>query len=183
MMTQDRIAPLTIADESLDRRIFVIRGTKVMLDSDLAHLYGVETRALNQAVRRNPERFPPDFLMTVAAEEITNMISQSVISSLRPGGRRNSAFVFTEYGVAMLSSVLQSPRAIQVNIAIMRAFARTRDMIAVHTAILRRLEELETKYEGMEHRYEGQFERVFDALREIIQVTNPAFGRTTPPLE
>lgn len=178
-MTDDLTTPLTIADETLERRILVMRGLKVMLDSDLARLYGVETRVLNQAVRRNPDRFPPDFIVTVTSDEIAKMTSQDVTSSLWHGGRRKDAFAFTEHGVAMLSSVLRSPRAIQVNIAIMRAFARLREVVALHAEVLQRLNELEAKYDGMEHRYNGQFERVFDALREIIQATNPTFGRTS----
>jgi len=184
VMTHDVTTPLTIADESLDRRILIVQGLKVMLDSDLAQLYGVETRVLNQAVRRNPERFPPDFIVRVTPGEITKMTSQDVTSSLQHGGRRKSAFGFTEHGVAMLSSVLQSHRAIQVNIAIMRAFARLRDMVTLHAEVRRRLNEMEAKYDGMEHRYDGQFDRVFDVLREIIQATNPTFGRpstTTSP--
>ncbi|MBX7206672.1 MAG: ORF6N domain-containing protein [Verrucomicrobiaceae bacterium] len=143
-----------------ERRILLIRSQKVMLDSDLAELYGVETRALKQAVRRNLERFPDDFLFELSEAEVDALVSQNVIPAR---GKLGGAipFAFTEQGVAMLSSVLRSPRAVQVNIAIMRAFVRLRQMLATNAELARKLEEMEKKYDG-------QFKIVFDALRQLM---------------
>lgn len=151
--------------EVIEQKIFLIRGLKVMLDRDLAELYGVETRVLNQAVRRNIERFPDDFMFSLTRGEIMR-ISQIVISS-SPAGRDSlkfskSVMAFTEYGVAMLSSVLNSSKAIQVNIQIMRAFGKLRDMVASHKDLARKLAELEKKYDD-------QFRVIFDAIRQLIQ--------------
>jgi hypothetical protein len=148
--------------ERIERRILLIRGQKVMLDADLAELYGVETKALNQAVRRNTERFPEDFMFQLTDEEAAVLRSQSVTSNEGRGGRRYSPHAFTEQGVAMLSSVLRSPRAVQVNIAIMRAFVKLREMLASHRELAQRLEE-------MEERYDAQFKDVFDAIRELME--------------
>jgi hypothetical protein len=145
-------------------RILLVRGEKVILDRDLAELYGVETRVLNQAVRRNRERFPEDFLFALSRDEI-GRISQLVTS---PGLKfSKSVFAFTEQGVAMLSSVLRSPRAVQVNIAIMRAFVQLRQMIASHTDLARKLAALERKYDT-------QFKAVFDAIRALMDDSQPA---------
>jgi len=146
----------------IERRIYFIRGQKVMSDTDLAMLYRVTTGAFNQAVRRNIQRFPSDFMFQLNAEEVENLRSQSVISSW--GGRRYLPFVFTEQGVAMLSSVLKSDRAIQVNIAIMRAFVKLREILDTHRELAQRLEELELKYK----RHEGQIREVFDAIRALL---------------
>ena len=154
-----------ISLELIEKRIFLVRGQKVMLDRDLADLYGVETRILNQAVRRNKDRFPEDFVFALDREEISR-ISQIVISS---GKRKDTlkfsknVLVFTEQGVAMLSSVLNSKRAVQVNIAIMRTFVKLREMMSTHKDLARKLEELERKYDG-------QFRIVFDAIRQLIEV-------------
>jgi hypothetical protein len=145
---------------TIDRRILFVRGHKVMLDSDLAELYGVQTKALLQAVRRNPDRFPPDFAFPPTPEESSNLRSQFVTSSW--GGRRHATVVFTEQGVAMLSSVLRSTRAIRVNVAIMRTFVRLRGILAEHRELSRRLEE-------MEKRYDTQFRGVFDAIRGLME--------------
>ena len=153
----------------IDERILLVRGQKVMLDSDLAELYGVETKALKRAVRRNLLRFPEDFVFELSAEESENLRYQSGTSSLgsprgrsKHGGRRYAPFVFTEQGVAMLSSVLTSKRAIMVNVEIMRTFVRLRRQLAANTALARKLDELERKYDG-------QFRVVFDALRELMK--------------
>jgi hypothetical protein len=138
-----------------------------MLDADLALLYGVEVRTLNQAVSRNRQRFPPDFMFQLDARETAILRSQSVISSPH-GGRRYRANAFTEQGVAMLSSVLRSPRAILVNIEIIRAFVRLRRMLDSNKGLVRRLAALEQKYDG-------QFTMVFDAIRALI--TPPAKPR------
>jgi hypothetical protein len=150
----------SIPAERIERRILLIRGQKVMLDADLAELYEVETKALNQSVRRNIERFPEDFMFRLTAEEAANLRSQIVTSSLW-GGSRYRPLAFTEQGVAMLSSVLRSPRAVQVNIAIMRAFVKLREILASHRDLAHRLEE-------MEDRYDAQFRAVFDAIRELM---------------
>jgi hypothetical protein len=147
-----------IPSERIDSRIYLVRGQKVLLDRDLAELYGVETRALNQAVRRNKERFPRDFLFTLTRDEIRR-ISQIVISSDLKFSK--SVSVFTEQGVAMLSGLLNSPRAIAVNIEIMRAFVRLRQMIASSADLARKLASLEKKYDA-------QFKVVFDAIRELM---------------
>jgi hypothetical protein len=140
--------------------IVLLRGHKVMLDADLAELYGVETRALNQAVRRNATRFPEDFMFRLTAEEVAILKSQTVTSNAR-GGRRKLPYAFTEQGVAMLSSVLRSPRAIQVNIEIMRAFVQLRQMLASNAELAKKLVALEKKYDG-------QFKVVFQAIRELM---------------
>ena len=140
-----------------------------MLDADLAALYGVETKALNQAVRRNIERFPDDFMFQLTSDEMENLRSQTVTSSSW-GGRRTRPYAFTEQGVAMLSSVLKSPRAIQVNIEIMRAFVRLRQMVTSNADLARKLNALERKYDG-------QFKIVFAAIRELTEPTPKKKGR------
>jgi uncharacterized membrane-anchored protein YjiN (DUF445 family) len=147
---------------SIERRIYFVRGQKVMTDNDVAVLYRVPTGALNQAVRRNIQRFPADFMFQLTSEETENLKSQFVISSW--GGRRHLPFVFTEQGVAMLSSVLKSDRAIQVNIAIMRAFVKLRDLLATHKELAQRLEELEGKFQ----RHDSQIREVFEAIRALL---------------
>lgn len=144
--------------EIVEQKIYLVRGHKVMLDRDLAELYGVETRVLNQAVRRNINRFPEDFMLSLTREEIMNL-SQIVISS----GIKHapSVFAFSEQGVAMLSTVLRSERAIEVNISIMRAFVKLREMILSNKELSLRLGDLEKKYDK-------QFKLVFDAIRQLM---------------
>ncbi|MGA2467493.1 MAG: ORF6N domain-containing protein [Thermodesulfobacteriota bacterium] len=155
--------------ERIEQSILLIRGQKVMLDRDLAQLYGVETRVLNQAVRRNIDRFPEDFMFPLTREEIMR-ISQIVISSVHPGVKTlkfsKNVMAFTEHGVAMLSSVLNSPRAVQVNIQIMRTFAKLRVFMLQHKDLARRLDELEKKYDT-------QFKVVFDAIRQLMAPPEP----------
>jgi hypothetical protein len=151
-------AAASIPSERIDSHIYLVRGQKVLLDCVLAELYGVETRALNQAVRRNKERFPSDFMFTLTRVEI-GRISQIVISSDLKFSK--TVGVFTEQGVAMLSGLLRSPRAIAVNIEIMRAFVRLRQMIASSADLARKLASLERKYDA-------QFKVVFDAIRELM---------------
>ena len=145
--------------ERIQQAILLVRGLKAMLDRDLAMLYGVETRVLNQAVKRNRDRFPDDFMFELTREEIMR-ISQSVISSPELKYSKK-VYAFTEQGVAMLSSVLNSPRAIQVNIAIMRAFVQLRTILSSHADLARKLEKLEKKYDA-------QFRVVFDAIRQLM---------------
>lgn len=158
-----------ISIDCVKERIFAVRGHRVMLDRDLAELYGVETRVLNQAVRRNIERFPEDFMFSLSREEIMR-ISQIVTSSspADPNTLKysKSVMVFTEYGIGMLSSVLNSPRAIQVNIQIMRVFGKLREMVASNKDLARKLAELEKKYDA-------QFKVVFDAIRQIMTLPAP----------
>lgn len=149
----------TVQKDWIERHIYLLRGMKVMLSWDLAQLYGVEPRSLVQAVKRNLERFPPDFMFQLNNQEFTNLKSQIVISSW--GGIRTPPYAFTELGIAMLSTVLNSPQAIQVNIEIMRIFVQIRKHIASHKELSERLDNLET-------RYDRQFKVVFDAIREII---------------
>jgi len=163
----------------VERRIYFVRGEKVMLDYDLAALYGVDTGVLNRAVKRNRERFPQDFMFQLDPDEWERLrcqigISykgtgvshsalrfQSGISKSRRGGRRYLPYAFTEQGVAMLSSVLRSARAVQVNIAIMRTFVRLREMLLSNADLARKLSALEKKYDA-------QFKVVFDAIRELM---------------
>ena len=144
----------------IERSIRLIRGQKVLLDEDLARLYGVAVKQLNQQVRRNLDRFPEDFMFRLDADERANLRSQFVTSSSW-GGRRYEPMAFTEQGVAMLSSVLRSPRAVQVNVEIMRAFVRLRRMLESNAELSRKLDALERKYDG-------QFRAVFDAIRELM---------------
>jgi hypothetical protein len=184
-----------IPPERFESRIFLIRGEKVMLDADLAELYGVTTGALNQAVKRNRDRFPTDFMFQLSESEVMGLLkSQCVTSKLRSdfkplirkeilksqnvisndetgkGGRRSNPHAFTEQGVAMLSSVLRSPRAVQVNIGIMRAFVRLRQLIASHADLARKLA-------GLESKYDEQFKIVFDAIRELMSPVVPRRNR------
>ena len=146
--------------ERIEQRILLIRGEKVLLDSDLAKLYDVETKTINKAVRRNPERFPQDFVFQLTFQEVNNLRFHFGTSSFH-GGRRYLPYVFTEQGVAMLSGVLQSPRATLANVAIMRTFVKLRKMIVSH-------KELAEKLTQLEKRYDHQFKMVFDAIRELM---------------
>ena len=151
-------------------KIFEIRRQKVMLSSDLAELYGVETRALNQAVKRNSTRFPEDFMFQLSDNEEENLKSQIVMSSLSNfsnnyGGKRVNAFVFTEQGVAMLSSVLRSDKAIQVNIAIMRAFVMMRQYAM-------NFKDLKDKLDELEARYDNKFEDIYEVLDQLLSAKN-----------
>jgi ORF6N domain len=150
----------------LEKLIYLIRGQKVMLDQDIAQLYAVETRILTRAVRRNMDRFPDDFMFTLSVKESADLRSQIGISSSGHGGRRYQTMAFTEQGVAMLSSVLKSKPAIKVNIEIMRAFVKLREILATNTGLAQKLETLERKYDY-------QFKAVFDAISEIMNPTIP----------
>jgi len=150
-----------VSTEVIATKIFVIRGKRVMLDADLAVLYGVETKVLIQSVKRNIRRFPEDFMFRITKEEFVNLRSQFVTSNR--GGRRYLPYVFTQEGVAMLSSVLNSERAIMVNIQIMmRAFAQFRRLLLTHKDLRRKIEEMEKKYDA-------QFKVVFEALKKLLE--------------
>ncbi len=150
--------------ELIEKRILLLRGHKVMLDADLAELYRVPTKVLVQAVKRNLDRFPDDFMFQLSQTEFHNLKSQFVTSSW--GGTRKLPRAFTEQGIAMLSSVLRSTRAVQVNIAIMRAFVRLRELMATHKDLARKLETMEKKYNA-------QFKIVFDAIRQLMAAPEP----------
>jgi ORF6N domain-containing protein len=157
----------------IERSIYLIRGQKVMLDRDLAELYGVPTKRLNEQVRRNQRRFPGDFMFQLTAREIESLRSQIATSKQARGGRRYAPLAFTEQGVAMLSSVLNSERAVDVNPPrreIMRAFVRLRQMLASHADLARKLEALERKYDA-------QFRGVFDAIRQLMAPPRPTRRR------
>ncbi|MDB5256313.1 MAG: DNA-binding protein [Chitinophagaceae bacterium] len=159
---------LQITDEILISKIYIIRGQKVMLDKDLAELYNVEKRALNQSVKRNLNRFPQDFMFQVTEKEFnTNLKSQIVISSW--GGTRHLPYAFTEQGVAMLSSVLKSERAIEVNIRIIRMFTKLREMLFTNKDILLKLEKLE--HQVVEHNSDIQV--IFKYLKELLTPEQP----------
>lgn len=159
----------------IESRIYVIRGQKVLIDADLAVLYQVLTKNLNLAVRRNRSRFPEDFMFQLTAEEAQSLRLQIATSNSR-GGRRYAPYVFTEQGIAMLSSVLSSERAIQVNIAIMRAFVRLRQLLATNEELALRLDELERQQLDQNAKFDqhdSQIERVFSTIDQLI----------TPPLD
>lgn len=155
------MSSLSLVPLHVDRKILLLRRERVMLDADLAILYGVTTKALVQAVKRNAARFPEDFVFQLSAEEYADLRSQTVTSRSAWGGRRTAPYAFTEHGVAMLSSVLHSPRAVQVSIEIVRTFVRLRAMLATHVDMARKLTALEKKYDA-------RFRVVFDAIRELM---------------
>jgi hypothetical protein len=146
-MPSATVSETLVPEELIERRIYLIRGRKVMLDADLATLYQVATKALNQAVRRNSERFPEDFMFQLTVEEAEALKSQTVTSNIGRGGRRYLPYVFTEHGVGMLSSVLSSPRAVQMNIQIIRAFIRMREVLATQSELAARMGKIETTLE------------------------------------
>lgn len=161
--------------EHIATRILLMRGYKVLLDADLAALYGVETRVLVQAVKRNLERFPKDFMFQLENQDLAALRSQIVISNVGRGGRRTAPYAFTEQGVAMLSSVLNSPQAIAVNIEVMRAFVRLREVLAGNKELTATLAALEQKTELLSLQHEtfagntrAQFKQVFEALRQLM---------------
>jgi L-lactate utilization protein LutC len=168
-MAKDSLIPV----ERIEQAILLIRGQKVMLDMDLAALYEVPTKALNQAIRRNADRFPVDFMFRLTADEVQAMRSQFVTASREAGDMRSQSataskrnvrylpYAFTEQGVAMLSSVLSSKRAVQVNVEIMRAFVRMRQILAAHADLARKLD-------ALEKRYDAQFKVVFEAIRQLM---------------
>lgn len=145
----------------IERKIYLVRGQKIMLDSDLAELYGVTTKRFNEQVRRNTDRFPGDFMFQLSSDEFESLRSHFATSSLKHGGRRYLPYAFTEHGALMAASVLNTQRAIDVSIYVVRAFVKLREMIASHKDLARRLDELESKYDA-------QFHVVFDAIRKLM---------------
>ena len=162
--TRGQSAPVP---QQIERSILLLRGHKVMLDFDLAALYAVQTKALNKAVKRNVSRFPEDFMFELSEEEFADLRFQ--FGTSRWGGRRYRPYAFTEQGVAMLSSVLRSERAVKVNIEIVRAFVRLRSMLATH-------QELARKVEALEKKYDAQFKVVFDAIRQLMTPAGRPIG-------
>ena len=158
-------APSESVTQRVESGILALRGHRVLLDETLAALYEVPAKRLNEQVKRNIERFPPDFMFQLTQDEVTDLRSQFATSSSW-GGRRTAPYAFTEQGVAMLSSVLRSPRAVAVNIEIMRAFVRLRALLQEHDGLKRRLTALEKKYDA-------QFRVVFDAIRDLMQPVLP----------
>src|SRR5262245_62081809 len=156
-MAQSALIPI----ERIEKAIYLIRGEKVMLDRDLAELYKVEPKMLNRAVKRNLARFPADFMFQLTREEAAGLRCQTGTSKKGRGGRRYLPYVFTEQGVAMLSSILRSERAVVVNLEIMRAFVRLRQMLATNAELSQRLDRLESKYDR-------QFKVVLDAIRKLM---------------
>ncbi len=160
-----------MTDELIVNKIYLIRGMKVMLDRDLAELYGVETKVLKQAVKRNTERFPEDFMFELDLEEHKNLRSQIVTSSW--GGDRYSPMAFTEQGVAMLSSVLNSKQAIEVNIRIIRIFTKMREILSTHKDILSKLDQLEKKV----NKNDEDIQLIFRALKQLLNSPTPSRKR------
>ncbi len=156
-----------LTTQSIERSIRIIRGHRVMLDADLAVLFGVATRALNQAVKRNQRRFPADFMFRLTAEEAVALRSQTVTSKPR-GGRRHMPYVFTEHGVVMLANVLNSARAVAVSIEVVRVFVRLRQVLAANTDLARQLDELERKVGARFNEHEKQLRIVFEAVRQLM---------------
>jgi len=151
----------------ITQKIYFVRSARVMLDADLARLYGVATKNLNKAVKRNIRRFPQDFMFQLSPNEMRNLRFQMGTSRKSQGGRRYAPYAFTEQGIAMLSSVLRSARAAQVNVAIMRTFVRLCEMLATH-------EELRRKIDAMEKRYDARFQAVFATIRQMLETPVPA---------
>jgi hypothetical protein len=163
--------------DRIEQSVYLVRGQRIMLDSDLAVLYGVTTGNLNKAVQRNLDRFPSDFMFQLTDQEARNLIFQIGRSSFGYGGRRHRPYAFTEQGVAMLSSVLRSKEAIQVNVAIVRVFVRLRETLALHKDLARKLGELERRIEG----HDGAIRSLFDAIRQLM--APPASGPKPPTPE
>lgn len=175
-----RDARATVTPPLVEGRILPLRGQRVMLDADLASLYGVQTKVLVQAVKRNPARFPADFMFQLSSEEFAALRSRTVTSKPGRGGRRTAPYAFTEQGVAMLSSVLGSTRAVAVNIEIMRTFVRVRELAASHGDLAHRLLELEQRtkqlaqqHDRFSHETREQLEQVFAAIRALTVPPEP----------
>ena len=159
----------TVPEERLLHHIYIIRGKKVMLDKDLASLYGIETKRLKEQVRRNRNRFPADFMFELNKKEFENWRSQFATSNSEIMGMRHAPFAFTEHGILMLSSILNTDPAIKVNIRIMRIFIKMREMLHTHKALLEKLEQLEKKVTG----HDDSIKLIFQSLRRFLQNQNP----------
>ena len=164
MEKESQTKPLAIPDDVIMNKIYLIRGQKVMIDSDLSELYGVETRRLNEQVKRNISRFPEDFMFQLSEDEFDNLMSQIATSSW--GGRRRLPYVFTEHGVLMLSSVLNTERSIKVNIQVMRIYVHIREMMMLHKDVLQHLDSLERRLNG----HDNEIKVVFEYLKKFQQI-------------
>ena len=185
------MSPAPVAVERIERAIHFLRGHKIMLDSDLAALYGVETRVLVQAVKRNPERFPKDFMFQLTNQEFASWRSQIVMSN--PGARmglRRPPYAFTEHGALMAATVLNSPRAVEMSLYVVRAFVRMREVLATHKELAKKLEALEKKTEALALKHDAlatttraRFKEVIEALRALMTPPEPKkrpIGFVTP---
>ena len=155
--------------ERIEKLIYLIRGQKVMLDSDLAEIYGVTTRRLNEQVGRNSDRFPPDFGFQLTTEEFAALMSQIATSKKGRGGRRKLPWVFTEHGAIMLASVLNSPVAVEASVRVVRAFVRLREILASNRELAQRLDELERKFDG----HDNAIRNLFEAIRQLLAAPEP----------
>jgi hypothetical protein len=178
-----RISPLNT--DSISRRIVLVRGQKVVIDSELADLYGVETRRLNEQVRRNADRFPPDFMFELTAEEYAVLMSQIATSNVGRGGRRKLPLAFTEHGALMAATVLNTSRAVEVSLYVVRAFVQLREVLATHRELAGKLADLERKTEllGLKHdslaqNTRAQLQQVFDAIRSLMTPAEPPKKRS-----
>lgn len=185
-----------LAPEAITLRIATVRGQRVMVDADLAALYGVETKRFNEAVKRNLAKFPADFMFQLTSEEFLALRSQSATSNEQAtpasarGGRRYAPHVFTEHGALMAATILNSPRAVEVSVYVVRAFVRLRELAATHSELAKRLDELELKtealavhHESLSHSTQHQLQQVFDALRQLMTPPDPPkrpIGFVTP---
>lgn len=163
---------ITVLAKRVESRILSLRGHRVILDTDLAELYGVEVRVLNQQVKRNARRFPDDFVMQLSTEEAANLRSQNVISNSGRGGRRYLPYAFTEHGAIMAASVLNSERAVEMSIFVVRAFVRMREALATNQQIMSKLAELEHRVES----HDTNIQELIEAIRELMEPP-PATGR------
>lgn len=173
-------AALPVPAERIAGAILIVRGQKVIVDADLAALYGVETRRLNEQVRRNPDRFPADFMFQLTAEEMGALMSQSATSKPGRGGRRKLPLVFTEHGALMAATVLNSPRAVEVSLYVVRAFVRLREALSANKDLAAKLAELEKKTEALALKHNAlasntraQLHQVFEAIRELMRPPEP----------
>lgn len=171
--------------EAIGARIVLLRGQKVLIDSDLAQLYGIETRRLNEQVRRNPDRFPADFMFQLDDGEYASLISQIATSKTGRGGRRKLPLAFTEHGALMAATVLNSPRAVEMSLYVVRAFVQLREVLATHKELAARLAELESKTELMALKHDelagntrAQLKQVFEAIRQLMTPPEPAKKRS-----
>lgn len=160
---------LLIPIKRIERLIFLIRSQKVMLDSDLARIYGVATARLNQQVKRNPDRFPSDFMFRLTQEEFDGLMRQSATSKTGRGGRRKLPYAFTEHGAIMLATVLNSPIAVRASLQVVRAFVQLREMLASNVALAHKLAELERKLEGHDH----AIQNLFEVIRQLLHPSQP----------
>lgn len=173
-----RVPPLNT--DSISRRIVLVRGQKVVIDSELADLYGVETRRLNEQVRRNADRFPPDFMFQVTAAEYADLMSQIATSNVGRGGRRKLPLAFTEHGALMAATVLNTSRAVEVSLYVVRAFVQLREVLATHRELAAKLTDLERKTELLALKHDSlaqntraQLQQVFDAIRSLMTPVEP----------